>query len=166
MGNKKKKYFGEPKLRLVDQKTELELMYPEAKVYIKNGVLTWTGIVKPSPCSKEYTIKVEYRMGKYPVTWLMNEELDFETYTQIPHKYNVDLKEKTVQLCLFMPRKREWTKNCSIADTIVPWTIEWLYYYEIWQITGEWKGGGEHPTLKACKNSDRYREKDEERARK
>lgn len=41
MESKKKKYFGEPLLRLVDQKTDLELMYPESKANIKNGVLTW-----------------------------------------------------------------------------------------------------------------------------
>jgi hypothetical protein len=30
----------------------------------------------------------------------------------------------------------------SIADTIVPWTAEWLVHYEIWLVTGEWYGGG------------------------
>ena len=32
-----------------------------------------------------------------------------------------------------------------IADTIVPWTCEWLIHYEIWLATGEWHGGGEEP---------------------
>ena len=29
-----------------------------------------------------------------------------------------------------------------IADTIVHWAIEWLYYYENWAYTGKWLGGG------------------------
>ena len=62
MENKKKKFFGEPLLRLVDQKTDLELMYPESKANIKNGVLTWVGVVKTGLFSKEYTIKIEYRI--------------------------------------------------------------------------------------------------------
>jgi hypothetical protein len=33
----------------------------------------------------------------------------------------------------------------SIADTVLPWTTEWLYHYEIWLITGEWTGGGDWP---------------------
>ena len=33
-----------------------------------------------------------------------------------------------------------------IADTIVPWAQEWLYYYEIWLATNEWCGGGHIPT--------------------
>lgn len=32
-----------------------------------------------------------------------------------------------------------------IANTILPWTSLWLYYYEIWLGTGKWEGGGDHP---------------------
>ena len=33
-----------------------------------------------------------------------------------------------------------------IADTIIPWTSEWLFFYELWLATGgEWLGEGEHP---------------------
>ena len=34
-----------------------------------------------------------------------------------------------------------------IAETIVPWASEWLFYYEIWKGTGEWYGGGDWPPL-------------------
>jgi len=33
----------------------------------------------------------------------------------------------------------------AIADTIVPWTADWLAHYEIWLVTGDWYGGGEWP---------------------
>ena len=48
-----------------------------------------------------------------------------------------------VQICLY--RHREFTKDKFLANTIIPWTVEWLYFYEIWLATGEWCGGGEHP---------------------
>lgn len=32
-----------------------------------------------------------------------------------------------------------------IANTIVPWAVEWLFFYEVWLVTGEWGGGGEWP---------------------
>jgi hypothetical protein len=32
-----------------------------------------------------------------------------------------------------------------LAYTVVPWTSEWLVFYELWLITGEWLGGGTHP---------------------
>jgi hypothetical protein len=31
-----------------------------------------------------------------------------------------------------------------IATTIVPWLALWLFYYEIWRITGKWLGKGAH----------------------
>ncbi len=34
-----------------------------------------------------------------------------------------------------------------IATTVIPWLLEWLVYYEAWQATGEWLGGGEHPLI-------------------
>jgi hypothetical protein len=44
----------------------------------------------------------------------------------------------------------------KISDTIVPWAVLWLYYFEDWLATDEWKGGGKHPDLnngKRKKNS-------------
>jgi len=34
-----------------------------------------------------------------------------------------------------------------VATTIVPWTSLWLRHYEVWHVTGEWWGGGEHPEI-------------------
>lgn len=32
-----------------------------------------------------------------------------------------------------------------IDQTVVPWTALWLFYFEDWLASGEWKGGGQHP---------------------
>jgi hypothetical protein len=48
-------------------------------------------------------------------------------------------------LCLFNPEKREWNPEQRLGDTILPWACIWLYFYEIWLATGDWKGGGDHP---------------------
>lgn len=159
MEESKKKYFLEPKLKLVEQKNDLELKYPDSEVWIKSGVLTWIGKVKTNPFSKEYDLKVEYKMGKSPQVWLMNEVVEDNKEYRTPHNYGVDEKEKSIQLCLYKPRNKEWMKHYSIADTIIPWAIEWIYFYELWKITGEWKGGGDHPTAKDRRNRDKYQEK-------
>jgi hypothetical protein len=39
----------------------------------------------------------------------------------------------------------EFNSTCLSAVTIIPWTIEWLFFYETWLATGEWHGGGKHP---------------------
>ena len=32
-----------------------------------------------------------------------------------------------------------------IADTTIPWAAEWLHYYELWHMTGEWLAQGVGP---------------------
>jgi hypothetical protein len=33
-----------------------------------------------------------------------------------------------------------------LDHTIVPWTALWLFYFEEWLISNDWKGGGVHPS--------------------
>ena len=47
-------------------------------------------------------------------------------------------------LCLYLPG--QWKESMLLADTILPWTSQWLLYYELWLITGHWMGTGhDHP---------------------
>ncbi len=67
-------------------------------------------------------------------------------------------------LCLYHPRYHEWDPSDRIDSTILPWTSEWLYFYETWVITGgEWLGEGEHPQRKkpkvATPNASRHQAK-------
>jgi hypothetical protein len=32
-----------------------------------------------------------------------------------------------------------------LDQTIVPWAALWLFFFEEWLATDEWKGGGVHP---------------------
>lgn len=64
----------------------------------------------------------------------------------IPHIYSNDEEPVFPYLCLYDPEQRPWSHDWLVAETIVPWAIEWLACYEIWHATGEWLGGGRHPT--------------------
>src|SRR5208337_144391 len=44
-------------------------------------------------------------------------------------------------LCLYDPRDDDWRSANSIADTIIPWAAEWLFFFEAWLLTGVWSGG-------------------------
>lgn len=35
-----------------------------------------------------------------------------------------------------------WLPELPFIRTMFPWTAEWYYFYEIWQITGEWVSAG------------------------
>lgn len=59
----------------------------------------------------------------------------------IPHIYATGESEPDI-LCLFDPRADGWSRDQPIADTIIVWTASWLRFYEAWQATGIWHGGG------------------------
>ena len=76
---------------------------------------------------------------------------------EIPHNYGFKETQKGkgkkkrnnkfLKICSFMPRE-DWDSSMLIADTVVPWTVEWLMFYEIWLISGKWQGGGKHPIIR------------------
>lgn len=60
----------------------------------------------------------------------------------IPHHYpNCEAPDLPL-LCLCDPAAHEWRYGLRVADTIIPWTIDWLACYEMWLATGAWVGGG------------------------
>ena len=63
----------------------------------------------------------------------------------IPHIYPNKLSAGRPILCLYLPGSGEWSVRDAVADTTVPWAIDWLACYEGWLATGEWAGGGVHP---------------------
>lgn len=74
--------------------------------------------------------------------WIVGDELEKLDSPQFPHKFDIDEKKNMVRICLY--RYSEFDSRKLISNTIIPWTIEWLYFYELWLATGEWLGGGEH----------------------
>ncbi|WP_390588726.1 hypothetical protein [Erythrobacter sp. MTPC3] len=45
-------------------------------------------------------------------------------------------------LCLFDPDGHEWSDADLIAETTIGWASEWLHYYELWHVSGEWLAPG------------------------
>lgn len=64
--------------------------------------------------------------------------------SQIPHTYAHT--GSGTKLCLWWPKRREWIPQLELTQTYIPWTAEWLWYFEDWLTTREWAGGGVHPT--------------------
>jgi len=94
------------------------------------------GLVQPYVLSREYRVRIEYDVG-LPRVWIEDPPLmPREEGGRIPHVF------PGPRPCLFYPPNREWIPSMLIADTIVPWLMAWLYFYEIWHATGEWLGGG------------------------
>lgn len=137
---------------------QVELMrqrWPDFRVINRTGRLVqWEGWLRP--LSQMYTVQIAfYRERKKgsaehpPDVTVIDPPLRRRTEKPeepIPHHYqNRNCPERPF-LCLYDPAAREWHPRKSIAHTIIPWTIDWLACYEGWLATGEWRGGGRHPT--------------------
>lgn len=62
-----------------------------------------------------------------------------------PHIYVNNNNPSLPHLCLYDPAETRWTPEYYIAETIIPWTVDWLFFFEGWLATGKWEGGGRHP---------------------
>lgn len=109
---------------------------------VRNGGLTWNFIACPSPLSREYNLQILFKQGKTPKVFVVAPDLQsLAGERKLPHVY----AQNPPKLCLFYPRAREWSEEMFISETIVPWAILWLFYFEEWLYSNEWKGGGIHP---------------------
>lgn len=132
-----------PKLSIAQQLHALKRDYGfgETKMSTYNQ-LVWVGKLKSSPLGDEYLVKVTYKKCDSPKIYVLEpKELKLpEGENRLEHVYD----HKKQKLCLYYPKAKEWNETKTIASTIMPWAMEWLYHYEMWLITSEWTGGGIH----------------------
>ena len=77
-----------------------------------------------------------YSLQIRPKVHVLSPRLDLPSRRSEVHVYSDGT------LCLYFPG--EWDRSSLLVDTIVPWICEWLIHYEVWQVTGNWHGGGIH----------------------
>ncbi len=96
--------------------------------------------LRPTELSRTYTCVVSYRLGTPPVVRVIDPPLAADEDGALPHYYH-----DTSSLCLY--DRGDWTSGMSLAATVIPWTIEWLYFYELWRATGVWHGSGSRQAI-------------------
>lgn len=125
---------------VAQQVASIKAKYPRFTVKFVSGALRAEGQLQPTARSDKYTIAIYYTFKKSPIVKVLAPELVSNFKNEpIPHIYSGK------HLCLYMPKYKEFKYSDLISDTIIPWTSLWLYYYEVWHVTGDWEGGGEHP---------------------
>jgi hypothetical protein len=106
------------------------------------GTLSWRYSVMPTLLSREYAVRIEYRQGGTPQVYVEDPDLTIlAAGRRLPHVYD----QSPTRLCLYLPGSGEWESWMRLDHTIVPWTALWLFYFEDWLHSDEWKGGGQHP---------------------
>ena len=99
-------------------------------------------LIQSTFSNNKYIIKIKYdTVYDIPKVFLLNENLPIYNNEAIPHIYGYKrLNGKNyVNLCTFFP-KEDWNNNMIIADTVFLWAVEWIYFFEIWSVSGSWCG--------------------------
>ena len=136
--------FREPHLSLPVQQGKLRAIWPQLSTSVARGALVVEGVVRPSPVTREYRIRLSYVPGRRPRVEVLSPRLARRAEAPdvpIPHTYDYTIVGEE-RPCVYYPFSREWTPAMPLATTIMPWLLAWLVDYELWLATGEWMGGG------------------------
>lgn len=110
-----------------------------------DGTLIWVGPLMPK--ARIYSVAILWNSGAMSLPYVMVNEPQLAprpggTFAEIPHLIFYAEKPEQSGLCLFDPAGKEWASADLIAATTVKWASEWLAYYELWHLTGEWLAPG------------------------
>jgi hypothetical protein len=142
-------------MQLYRQIMDMRRKYPNFQLTCNYGWMAcWQGELVP--IGKPYRVRIrvvrrrffatfEVRSSRVPIVQLVDPVLDmtkpYADAEPLIHVYD-HLDPDRVCLCLDDPECSQWTEKSGIADTLIPWIIDWLVSYELWQTTGKWLGGG------------------------
>jgi hypothetical protein len=125
---------GQRPLTLTQQALGIRRLWP-GEISIRRNKVIWVGQLQPTAVSPSYKLRMAYRTGEMTRVHVLDPILDPGHRDRLPHVYDGD------RLCLYTPG--EWDRSMQIATTIIPWTAEWLFHYELWKATDHWAGGGD-----------------------
>ncbi len=119
-------------MTVIQQAVRLKLKFPnQRQPAIRRGRLAWSVKLQPTPMSVTYTAHLSYEHRRRPRVTIVSPELPTRPGEPLPHVYEGN------ELCLYYGNEFNGSDD-YIAETIVPWTSEWLMYYEMWFTTGDW----------------------------
>lgn len=119
---------------LIREKKLIEANFDFIKCKIKNQKLICEGVCKPTGLSVNYKFSIAYDGRLSPKVNVIEPTIE---YNDDIHMFPSDNN-----LCLYHSSDMIWDfRKHNIFNTIIPWTIEWFIFYELYLITGKW----EHP---------------------
>ena len=127
---------------IAEQVSLMRSKYPQFATKMDSfNAMRVEGSLRPTARSIDYRFRLLYTFNQAPKVKILSPVLVRNSSgDSIPHVY------KNGNLCLYRPKYGEFTAKDFLFDTIISWISLWLYHYEVWHLTGEWLGGGEHPS--------------------
>ena len=126
---------------ILRQGVDLSAMFPGSRLKMERAKLIWTGGLRPTRRSDRYEVNVLYNLCFEPEVRILFPSL-VPRDGFLPHYYH-----DTERLCLYDAGKHQWDPSMMLGDTIIPWTSEWLYFYELWRGTRKWYGDPPSPSV-------------------
>ena len=140
-----------------DQDVAIRRAFPGFQLTVAAGWIgIWEGPVRP--ISKTYRIRIVFFRRRFFDGWSLENPyvsvcvvdplIGAEAIREerlLPHIYWNEQRPEYPNLCLYDPKEMSWTPEQLVATTVIPWASQWLFFYEYWQITGEFRGPGRHP---------------------
>lgn len=105
--------------------------FPCFKCSLRHDVLECLGTITPCEECATYKIRIRLARGGTPKVKILDPPIAPSRKIHIYSDGN---------LCLYDYREQRWMDGDHIHEKIVPWIAEWLVYYELFLITGEWRG--------------------------
>ena len=97
----------------------------------RSDELICDGKMSPEEDCDTYDIQIRYSPPGVPTVRILSPKL---VKSPKIHLYNNE------SLCLYFPDDDPWKSTDLIYKKLIPWTAEWLLYYEIFLVIGDWQG--------------------------
>lgn len=123
----------DPWLHLVRQKSLVERNFPcfSCTLSVHPSELVCTGEIQPCPECDTYKVQITLTKGGVPRVRIVSPRIEPRAAI---HMYS------NGTLCLYDHREQPWKVDDNLHEKIIPWTAEWLVYYELFKLDGKWLG--------------------------
>lgn len=133
------------KANVIKQKQEIDAHFPYLKCTIlwSKVKLKCRGVITSDITGTNFVIEISYKPFYLPQVKILNPK--------IPARHEIHVFDDG-SLCLYHKSEINWNNKSMMYDTTIPRIAEWIMYYELWQLTGEWEGPEyPHPTIEKKK---------------
>ncbi len=119
---------------------DLKKIFPDASytsISDRGNFIVRTAIA-PDSLGSIYDIEFQGGVDYKSTVYLYKPFSYKDNLNEFPHYYRFDESKQALELCLYFPG--EYNSKMQYKNTIVPWAMEWLYFFEHFMITGTWFG--------------------------
>lgn len=116
--------------------TMIKESYPVLKVTHDEQKIMVIGKVRDPDWLEYYEFGLVYELGIHPEVFILKPSI---IPSSAIHMYPCG------KLCLYHPKEFQSGLCFTLFQDIIPWTIKWMHFYEIWKVNGNIWIGPESP---------------------